>query len=76
MPMDVYAAVGALVRAEIARTQIPPTATPGPGIVESADRAAPPSSPPSPAANRPAPLRRRARTPLALALRRLAAILG
>ncbi|MEU0164142.1 hypothetical protein ABZ214_01475 [Streptomyces iakyrus] len=76
MPMDVYAAVGALVRAEIARTHIPPTASPGPRITENADQAAPPSSAPSPAVNRTARLRRRARTPLTLALRRLAAIFG
>lgn len=76
MPMDVYAAVGALVRAEIAHTQTPPTTSPDRRTAEHTDRATPPLSTPSPAVNRPVPLQRRARTPLAFALRRLAAIFG
>ncbi|KUO16237.1 hypothetical protein [Streptomyces dysideae] len=73
MPMDVYAAVGALVRAEIARTHTPTICPP-------AQKASAPDEPvapkPTTVAASPVPTRRRLRARAAAVLRRRTAICG
>ncbi|MCZ4513841.1 hypothetical protein O3Q52_38045 [Streptomyces sp. ActVer] len=68
MPKDVYAAIGALVRTEVARTHTQP---PHPSTEDAAAREeiVAPKSPPE-------PVRRRLRSRATAALRRLAAVSG
>jgi hypothetical protein len=69
--MDVYAAVGALVRAEIARAHVPSTDASALKATSHTDQVAPPASVPSPTK-----AARRSRKLLVVALRRLAALFG
>ena len=73
MPMDVYAAVGALVRAEIAYTHTQP---PHPPADDAAVREEIVAAKPPAAAASPEPVRRRLRTRATAGLRRLAAVSG
>ncbi|MFF0131748.1 hypothetical protein ACFYTG_39575 [Streptomyces mirabilis] len=71
MPMDVYAAVGALVRAEITRAHASSTDTPAIKAATHTNQVAPSASAPSPTK-----AARRSRKLLVLALRRLATLFG
>jgi hypothetical protein len=68
--MDVYAAVGALVRAEIARAHVPSTDASALKATSHTDQVAPPAS------ASPTKAARRSRKLLVVALRRLAALFG
>ncbi|MFF2514361.1 hypothetical protein [Streptomyces sp. NPDC058086] len=71
MPMDVYAAIGALVRAEITRAHAPSTETPALKATTHTGQVAPPASAPSPSK-----AAWRSRKLLAVALRRRATLFG
>ncbi|GAA5614105.1 hypothetical protein CP981_03195 [Streptomyces platensis] len=76
MPLDVFAALGALVRAEAARTRTKPAkpATDQPPAQRSNSPAPPPVEPPDTAAA-PAPPAKK-RHPLARLMRRLTTLIG
>ncbi|ALV33526.1 hypothetical protein [Streptomyces sp. CdTB01] len=73
MPMDAYAVVGALVRAEITRTHTQPTRPPTPEAAAPDEIITPK---PTAAAASPTPARGYLRTRVTLVLRRLTAVGG